>query len=85
MDRIWDKRQLRWKLKGHIFRYADDFVVLCRGKVDAPLAAVRHVLERLDLTLNESQTHIVDARQESFNFLGFAIRVNKETHTDSDS
>ncbi|CAH1188971.1 hypothetical protein NTGBS_100034 [Candidatus Nitrotoga sp. BS] len=49
------------------------------------MAAVRHVLERLDLTLNESQTHIVDARQESFNFLGFAIRVNKETHTDSDS
>jgi len=38
---------------------------------------VRHVLERLDLTLNETKTHIVDARKESFNFLGFAIRVSK--------
>ena len=77
LDRIWDRHQLRWKLQARIVRYADDFVVLCRGKVDAPLAVVRHVLERLDLKLNETKTHIVDARQESFNFLGFAIRVSK--------
>jgi len=51
--------------------------VLCAGKVDAPLNAVRQVLGRLDLTLNETKTRIVDARQESFNFLGFAIRVSK--------
>jgi len=81
LDRIWDKHQLRRKLQAHIVRYADDFVVLCRGKVDAPLAAVRHVLERLDLTLNETKTHTVDARQESFNFLGFAIRVSKSWRT----
>lgn len=77
LDRIWEKHQLRWKLKARIVRYADDFVVLCAGAVDAPLAAVRQVLERLDLTLNETKTRIVDARQESFNFLGFAIRVSK--------
>jgi RNA-directed DNA polymerase len=77
LDRIWDRHQLRQKLQAHIVRYADDFVVLCRGKVEAPLAAVRHVLDRLDLTLNESKTRIVDARQESFTFLGFEIRVNK--------
>ncbi|MHB1292412.1 MAG: group II intron maturase-specific domain-containing protein [Sulfuricella sp.] len=67
----------RRKLKARIVRYADDFVVLCAGKVDAPLATVRQVLDRLDLTLNETKTRIVDARQESFNFLGFAIRVSK--------
>jgi len=42
---------------------------------------VRQVLERLDLTLNETKTRIVDARQESFNFLGFAIRVSKGLKT----
>jgi len=42
-------------------------VVLCAGKVDQPMNAVRHVLDRLDLKLNESKTHVVDARQESFN------------------
>ena len=38
LDRIWDKQQLRRKLQAHLVRYADDFVVLCRGKVEAPLA-----------------------------------------------
>jgi len=56
-------------------------VVLCAGAVDAPLSTVRHVLDRLGLTLNETKTRIVDARQESFNFLGFAIRVSKSWKT----
>ena len=77
LDRIWERHQLRWKLKARIVRYADDFVVLCAGAVDAPLSAVRQVLDRLDLTLNETKTRIVDARQESFIFLGFEIRVSK--------
>lgn len=77
LDRIWEKHRLRWKLKARIVRYADDFVVLCAGAVDAPLVTVRHVLDRLDLELNETKTRMVDARQESFNFLGFAIRVSK--------
>jgi RNA-directed DNA polymerase len=81
LDRIWEKRRLRWKLKARIVRYADDFVVLCAGEVDAPLDTVRHVLDRLDLTLNETKTRIVDARQESFNFLGFEIRVGKSWRT----
>lgn len=81
LDRIWDRQQLQRKLQARIVRYADDFVVLCKGKVDDPLSAVRHVLGRLDLELNESKTHIVDARQNSFNFLGFAIRVNKGWRT----
>lgn len=77
LDRIWDRHQLCWKLKARIVRYADDFVVLCGGEVDAPLATVRRVLDRLELTLNETKTRIIDARKESFNFLGFAIRVSK--------
>lgn len=81
LDRIWDRHQLDKKLGARIVRYADDFVVLCKGKVDAPLARIRHVLDRLDLTLNESKTHIVDARQESFNFLGFEIKVSKSWKT----
>lgn len=81
LDRIWEKHRLCWKLKARIVRYADDFVVLCAGKVDLPLNTVRHVLERLDLTLNETKTRMVDARKENFNFLGFAIRMNKSWKT----
>jgi RNA-directed DNA polymerase len=72
LDRIWEKHHLRWKLKARIVRYA-----VCAGAVDAPLTTVRPVLGRLGLTLNETKTRIVDARQESFNFLGFAIRMSK--------
>jgi len=81
LERIWDRHQLCWKLKARIVRYADDFVVLCGGNVAAPLAAVRQVLDRLDLTLNEAKTRMVDAREESFTFLGFAIRVSRSWRT----
>ena len=46
LDRIWEKHQLCWKLKAHIVRYADDFVVLCAGKVDAPMNTVRQEIGR---------------------------------------
>ena len=81
LDRIWERHQLVQKLKAHIVRYADDFVVLCKGPVTQPLAVIRHVLGRLDLTLNESKTHIVDARKESFKFLGFDLRESKSWRT----
>ena len=77
LDRIWERHQLRWKLKARLIRYADDFVVLCAGAVEKPLATVRQVLERLELTLNETKTRVVDARTASFTFLGFAIRVSR--------
>ncbi len=81
LDRIWERHQLCRKLKARIVRYADDFVVLCAGNVEEPLAMVRRVLDRLELTLNENKTRIVDARKESFNFLGFEIRVSKSWRT----
>jgi RNA-directed DNA polymerase len=81
LDRLWERHQLCRKLKARMVRYADDFVVLCAGKVEEPLAMVRRVLDRLELTLNENKTRIVDARKESFNFLGFEIRVSKSWRT----
>ena len=81
LDRIWQRRHLKGKLQAHLVRYADDFVVLCRGGVEEPLKVVRHVVERLGLSLNEAKTHIVDATQASFNFLGFAIQMSRGTRT----
>lgn len=77
LDRLWQRRHLKGRLQAHIVRYADDFVVLCRKDVEAPLKVVRRVLERLDLSLNEAKTRIVDATQASFNFLGFAIQMSR--------
>ena len=81
LDRIWQRRHLKGKLQAHLVRYADDFVVMCRKDVEEPLKVVRHVLERLDLSLNETKTHIVDATQTGFNFLGFTIQMSQGVKT----
>ena len=81
LDRIWQRRHLKGKLSAHLVRYADDFVVMCRKDVEEPLNVVRHVLERLGLSLNDTKTHIVDATQASFNFLGFSIRMSRGMRT----
>ena len=77
LDRIWQRRHLKGELQAHLVCYADDFVVMCRKDVDEPLKVVRHVLDRLGLSLNEAQTQLVDATQQPFDFLGFSIRMNR--------
>lgn len=81
LDRIWQRRHMKGKLQAHLVRYADDFVVLCRKDVEEPLKVVRRVLEKLGLSLNETKTHIVDATEASFDFLGFSIRMNRGLRT----
>jgi len=81
LDRIWQRRHLKGKLQAHLVRYADDFVVMCRKDVEEPLKVVRQVLERLDLSLNEAKTHVVDATTASFNFLGFTIQMSRGAST----
>ena len=76
LDRLWQRQNLKGKLKAHLVRYADDFVVLCAKGVEEPLKVVRHILERLGLTLNEAKTKIVDATEASFDFLGFTIQMS---------
>ena len=81
LDRIWQRRHVKGKLHAHLVRYADDFVVMCRKDVEKPLELVRHVLERLDLSLNEAKTQVVDATQASFDFLGFTIQMSRGAST----
>ena len=81
LDRIWQRQHLKGKLQAHLVRYADDFVVMCRKDVAEPLKVVRHVLERLGLSLNEAKTQVVDATEARFNFLGFAIQMSRGVST----
>lgn len=81
LDRIGQRPHLKGKLSAHLVRYADNFVVMCRKEVEEPLKVVRHVLERLDLSLNEAKTPIVDATQASFNVLGFTIQMSRGAQT----
>ena len=82
LDTLWAVKKVQERLGARLVRYADDSVILCRGNTDRILKGVKLVLNDLGLTLNEEKTHIVDARQESFNFLGFSIGMKRGKRTD---
>ena len=69
-----------WRMSGcdegfraHVVAYADDFVILSRGRAAEALAWSKAVMTRLGLTLNEAKTSLKDARRERFSFLGYAF------------
>jgi len=78
---IYMNRFLRhWRLSGcneafraHVVAYADDFVILSRGRANEALAWTKVVMTRLGLTLNEEKTSLKNARQERFDFLGYSF------------
>jgi RNA-directed DNA polymerase len=61
-------------------RYADDFVLLCRSREEAEraLERVREWTVTAGLTLHPVKTRIVDASQESFDFLGYRFDRGKK-------
>lgn len=61
-----------------IVRYADDFVLMGKTLSKEVIERLKHLLERMDLTINETKTRQIEARKESFNFLGFTIRYDKD-------
>lgn len=81
MDGIWDKHQLAQKYKARLVRYADDLVILCANGTDTPLTFLKHILNKLELKLNEDKTEIKDSRVEGFNFLGFQVSMVKSARS----
>jgi|AntAceMinimDraft_3_1070362.scaffolds.fasta_scaffold11343_2 group II intron reverse transcriptase/maturase len=77
LDRIWVRRNLTRRYGAHLVRYADDLVILCKGRVDAPMQMVKMVLDKCDLRINEKKTSIVNARKEGFDFLGFSFQMRR--------
>ena len=71
---------LGWKTLGHgetldakLVNYADDFVICCRGTGEQALAAMRDMMTKLRLTVNESKTRLCRLPEETFDFLGYTI------------
>jgi len=61
------------RLDAHIVNYADDFVICCRGTAVQAGIAMRGMMKRLKLTVNEDKTHICRLPEETFDFLGYTI------------
>jgi group II intron reverse transcriptase/maturase len=71
---------LGWKTLGHeqafqarIVNYADDFVICCRGTAQQAAAAMRSMMQRLKLTVNETKTTLRSVPGETFDFLGYTF------------
>jgi RNA-directed DNA polymerase len=69
-----------WRLTGrgeafraHVVSYADDFVILSRGRAAEALTWTKAVMTKLGLTLNEVKTSLKNARQDRFDFLGYSF------------
>jgi hypothetical protein len=72
--------QLGWKTLGYarrwsaqIVNYADDFVICCKGRAEDAMAAMRGMMEKLKLTVNDDKTHLCQIPQERFDFLGYTF------------
>ena len=79
----WRNTKRGEQFDAHIVNYADDFVILSRGKAAEALNWTRQVVAQMGVTLNEAKTGIKQARQESFNFLGYTFgphRYKKDGH-----
>ena len=61
------------QLDAHLVNYADDFVICCRGPGDQAMAAMRDMMAKLKLTVNETKTRLCQLPEETFDFLGYTI------------
>ena len=71
--KAWKKFDLETKLRARIINYADDLVILCRGKAEEALTWLGWITEKLGLSLNEAKTRVCDAERETFDFLGYTF------------
>ena len=80
IDTMWKAKEIEEKMRARLVRYADDFVVLCKGKTERILEGIKRTTNHLGLSLNEKKTRVVEAG-EGFNFLGFNIKVVRNPKT----
>jgi hypothetical protein len=66
-------------------RYADDFVLMGRQIPKAVTDRLKYLLDRMGLVLNEDKTHQINASKESFKFLGFTFRYDRDIYGREDS
>jgi len=67
------KRDHEARLQAYIVNYADDFVICSRGHADEAMTAMRDMMARLRLTVNEQKTRRARLPEDTFLFLGYTF------------
>jgi RNA-directed DNA polymerase len=71
--RAWREQGKDDVYRAKLVNYADDFVILSRGRAADALAWTRRAMSYIGLTLNETKTRLCNARAEHFDFLGYTF------------
>jgi group II intron reverse transcriptase/maturase len=69
----WKKLGHEKRLQARIVNYADDLVICCRSEAEKALAAMRDMMTKLELTVNETKTRVCKLPEEKFDFLGYTF------------
>jgi group II intron reverse transcriptase/maturase len=69
----WRRLGFERRWSAHIVNYADDFVICCKRGADDAMAAMREIMRRIKLTVNEDKTHLCQIPRERFDFLGYTF------------
>jgi group II intron reverse transcriptase/maturase len=69
----WKKLGHEKRLQAYIINYADDLVICCRARADEALVAMRNMMSRLKLMVNEGKTRVCRLPEEKFDFLGYTF------------
>jgi RNA-directed DNA polymerase len=81
--RVFVERGKDREFAARLVNYADDFVILSRGRARAALEWTRRVMAAIGLSLNETKTSLRNGRREHFDFLGYTFgpeRFHKDGH-----
>jgi RNA-directed DNA polymerase len=78
LDRIINKPGSLFAQYGiEIIRYADDFILMGRNMPEVILNRLYQILKRMGLTINSEKSKRVNAKESSFDFLGFTVRYDR--------
>jgi hypothetical protein len=77
----WKTLGLEQRLQARIVNFADDFVICCRGTGEQAMEAMRTMMDRLKLTVNEEKTGRCRIPQAHFDFLGYTFGRCYSTQT----
>ena len=69
----WRRLGMEHRWEARIVNYADDFVICCKRAAPQAMAAMRQIMDKLKLTVNEEKTHVCELPRERFDFLGYTF------------
>ncbi len=81
LDRIVNRENGYFAQRGiGMTRYADDFILMSKHINQEVILKIHNYLDRMGLTINAEKSKLINAKEESFNFLGFTFRYDRSIY-----